>query len=504
MTWRFEYAPSAALPPLFWLAAITGDVVKVSCGVGVRTSESGFFEGTWSGPNELAAVTDAHTVFGTGAMARGDALLVITPSHMLESVSHVRVGDTLLLSNSFVAVLVASGLQLRADVLYPPILGVTNRGLAGSTIDVPTNVAPITMQYFFNLAVGADGRVSLREKPTYPTFTDYGAYRDFLIENTRSVFQNAPDFEPVVAMSSGYDSTASGAVAAQAGCKHVVNFLTGWAWQGYTGDVDSPDAAATALGMDVEPYQRLAYMDCDDAPEAEFLATGGTGEDVVFRSMDTALTGRIVVTGYWGGAAWRGHARPRLKRIDLSGASMAEFRKRVGMIHMPLPYIGGLHQPAIADIRQSAEMRPFSVGGEYDEPVARRLAEEAGVPRGSFGVEKLAASQRLHVFGVEGMSRSGRASFEEFAGPEALARLPRKDVIGRRHRGIIKAAAALHLDPLTAGLRERVRQVVNHEPVLGSLLFRWAVEVTRPRYAELAPPSPTSGASLPDGSRAAP
>ena len=131
-------------------------------------------------------------------------------------------------------------------------------------------------------------------------------------------------------------------------------------------------------------------------------------------------------------------------------------------------------------------MKPFAVGGEYDEPVARRLAEEAGVPRGSFGVEKLAASQRIHVFGVEGLSPSGRASFEAFAGPEALANLPRKQVIGKRHRGLIKAAAALHLDPLAAGLRERVRQVVNHEPVLGSLLFRWAVEVTRPRYAALS------------------
>jgi hypothetical protein len=238
--------------------------------------------------------------------------------------------------------------------------------------------------------------------------------------------------------------------------------------------------------MDVERFERLAYMECDDAPEAEFLATGGTGEDVVYRSMDVALSGRIMVTGYWGGAAWRGHARPRLRRVDLSGASMSEFRQRVGMVHLPLPYIGGLHQPTMAAIRSTAEMKPFVVGGEYDEPVPRRLAEEAGVPRGSFGMEKLAASQRIHAFGLEAMSRSGRASFEEFAGHAALANLPRKDVIGRRHRVLIKAGAKLHAESLTAGLRERVRQVVNHEPVLGSLLFRWAVHQTRPRYEELA------------------
>ena len=486
MTWQFKYAPSATLPPLFWLAKVRGNVVDVRCGLAVRTSDEGFFEGTWSGAAKLTGVLEAHTVFGTGVFTKGDDLIVITPSHMLEAVHHARDGEgALYVSNSLVALLVATGRELRDDVRYPPILGVTNRGLAGSTIEVPTTTQPITMQYFFNLVVNASGDLALRDKPEYEEFANYQAYRDFLVEHTRSAFANASDYEPVVAMSSGYDSTACAAVAAQAGCRLVVNFRTGWPWKGYKGDVDSPDVAARALGMAVERYERLAYMECDDAPEAEFVSTGGTGEDVVYRSMDTALARRIVVTGYWGGAAWRGHGREGLRRIDLSGSSMAEFRKRIGMIHVPLPYIGGLHQPRMAAIRNSAEMKPFSVGGEYDEPVARRMAEEAGVPRDSFGRQKLAASQLMHRKGISAMSPSGRASFEGFAGKAALANLPSRAAIGRRHRGLIKAAAALHLDPLTAGMRERVRQSVNYEPVLGSLLFRWGVDTTRPRYAEI-------------------
>jgi hypothetical protein len=35
-------------------------------------------------------------------------------------------------------------------------------------------------------------------------------------------------------------------------------------------------------------------------------------------------------------------------------------------------------------------MRQWSIGGEYDRPIARRLAEEAGVPRHLFGQTKLA------------------------------------------------------------------------------------------------------------------
>jgi hypothetical protein len=35
-------------------------------------------------------------------------------------------------------------------------------------------------------------------------------------------------------------------------------------------------------------------------------------------------------------------------------------------------------------------MRPWSIGGTYDRPIARRLGEEAGVPRDAFGQTKFA------------------------------------------------------------------------------------------------------------------
>jgi hypothetical protein len=194
-----------------------------------------------------------------------------------------------------------------------------------------------------------------------------------------------------------------------------------------------------------------------------------------------------LVTGYWGGAAWRGHERRNLSRLDLSGADLGEFRLRLDWIHLPLPFIGGLQQPSIEKLRGSPDMRPYGVGGEYDEPFARRLSEEAGVPHDAFGIEKLAAGQRIHAFGVDGLSPSGRASFVSFAGAEALVDLPRRQRIGRRHRGAIKLAHALHADWLVAGIAERKRTIVHMEPVLGNLLLRWAVEQIRPRYGELAP-----------------
>ena len=486
--WQFEYAQSPTLPTMAWVATIRRHVVSVRCGLSVRIGERGFFEGTWAGPPRIESVAEQETTFGSGIVVSGRDLVVVPPAHTLEPVYHARDADgSLVVSNSFVALLVATGNQLRSDVLYPPLFGLINRGLSYATTGIPTAGEPVTVHYFENLVIDLDGSVSMRPKPRDKPFNDFAEYRDMLIERVSSSFANAPDYRPTVAMSTGYDSTAAGAIAARAGCDSVVSFRTGWPWAGYQGEDDRPDESARALGMGVEVFDRLGYMECLDAPEAEFLATGMSGEDVVYRSMDTALSRRILVTGFWGGAAWRGSARPNLSRVDLSGASLGEFGMRVDMIHLPLPYIGGLNQPNLAALRVSRDLKPYSVGGVYDEPFARRIAEEAGVPRNSFGQQKRATSQRIHTFGLDAMSESGRTSFEIFAGADAIANLPPKPGVRGRHRLAIKVAQAARADRLVAGLVETRQRSVHLEPVLGSLLLRWAVEEMRPRYAELEP-----------------
>jgi hypothetical protein len=66
----------------------------------------------------------------------------------------------------------------------------------------------------------------------------------------------------------------------------------------------------------------------------------------------------------------------------LSGHALGEFRLQAGFLHYPAPYVSGLHGPAIFQITHSPEMMPWRLGtGYYDRPIARRIAEEAGVPR---------------------------------------------------------------------------------------------------------------------------
>jgi hypothetical protein len=69
-------------------------------------------------------------------------------------------------------------------------------------------------------------------------------------------------------------------------------------------------------------------------------------------------------------------------------------------------------------------MRPWSVGGDYDRPIPRRIAEEAGVPRQWFGRVKLAGM--YNHFYREGLTPNGQEDFAKFCEsacrPEPLAR----------------------------------------------------------------------------------
>jgi hypothetical protein len=115
----------------------------------------------------------------------------------------------------------------------------------------------------------------------------------------------------------------------------------------------------------------------------------------------------------------------------------------VGLINCPVPYWGVDHVSSIVDISSSPAVAPWSVGGEYDRPICRRLVEEAGVPREAFGQRKKATtlSERRHRRPV---TAEARASYDEFMqargirvgshGFELLRNAIDEDLLGRIRR----------------------------------------------------------------------
>jgi hypothetical protein len=96
------------------------------------------------------------------------------------------------------------------------------------------------------------------------------------------------------------------------------------------------------------------------------------------------------------------------RRGDISGCSLGEFRLRRNFLHLPLTFIGGLRCSEIRKISNSADMAAYSIGGDHDRPVPRRILEDAGVPRHAFGQSKRGASVLL----FQGRNRLSRRSLK--------------------------------------------------------------------------------------------
>jgi hypothetical protein len=193
-------------------------------------------------------------------------------------------------------------------------------------------------------------------------------------------------------VSSGYDSPACAAVASSVGCTDGLTFL-----QSRDGVYDGGCEIGECLGLQMTGVQHPLFSQRgveDSIEAAEFFATGMQGEDIPFGSTRTLLRERMLVTGFHGDKIWDMHAAPSptLRRGDVSGSSLGEFRLRENFLHVPLPFVGALQHASIQAISRSPEMLLHSIGGHYDRPVPRRIAEEAGVPRNLFGQQKKAVS----------------------------------------------------------------------------------------------------------------
>src|SRR6185436_3909634 len=131
------------------------------------------------------------------------------------------------------------------------------------------------------------------------------------------------------------------------------------------------------------------------------------GPDVVMTAAEPQIAGALLLTGRYGEPLWTRHRfrfrpnyRDRFARRAY-GASLVEFRLRVGAAMLPVPFIGARYNLAVLRISNSAEMAPWSVGGIYDRPIPRRIVEQAGIPRSWFAEQKRFMATDLPFVGID-------------------------------------------------------------------------------------------------------
>ena len=501
---RFAFELDESLPRLAWCAALVrgSATVRVFHGAWVETRPTFFFEGAWNGRFVDGQPSGATAAFGSGGELTGDAVLFVTPTHMLERVHAIEVDDTLWVSNSLAFVLAASGEQLDERYRYYHFDLMTNmRGYRRYKPSVPTR-AGRDLRVFFHANLRVDSSLAIEPLPKAVPggFSGYSDYIAHLRQLVAEVCANAAgpgrattSYSPLATISSGYDSPATALLAREVGCREAVTF--GTARPGYEEDDDSGRAIAEVLGLAVHEFDRTAYRDYVTFPEAEFLAYGAGGEEVVFAPLEQILPGRILFTGYLGDAVWnRVTARVNTELLMLypGGSSLGEFRLRVGFIHFPVPTAGYIRHPSVYAVTNSPEMEPWTLRNDYDWPIPRRLLEQAGVPRAAFGRTKKAITQPLwNTEDLESiMAPPSYRDFCQFIAPLSFFDGTLDTLAFRGARFLYEAN--LRVNWRLMGAARRLGISMTERPLVderfsrdrgpSSFTFHWGVARTLPRY----------------------
>lgn len=402
---RFLYHPLPDLPPLSWCARVDrgSDVVAVTHGAGVETRPRVFVEGAWDGPFDAGGIAASTIVCGTGAVAADDDVRFVASTDQFGPLFSIRDERSVCVSNSPAFVLAVAKQQ--PDQAYPfyayDLLRIYRQGLY-----VPDGRLKLrsrrVLHVHYTVIITVDARAAVRlESPQPgPRIEDYRSYVDRLQGGVHGVLGNAADparkrgYRPLASLSRGYDSTATAVLAKAAGCRDTFTFRDS---RSEDPGRDSGADTARRLGMRCVEYDRWRYLELERCRDVEFGYTPASST-VPIAAVEDDLAGRVLIVGELGDSTWdsrRARLADRMTRPwtrFLVGMSSIEFRLRVGYLMFAPASIAAQYNRVIARISLSEEMRPWSIGGDYDRPIPRRIGEDAGLPREQFGMRKVASS----------------------------------------------------------------------------------------------------------------
>jgi hypothetical protein len=130
-------------------------------------------------------------------------------------------------------------------------------------------------------------------------------------------------------------------------------------------------------------------------------------------------------------------------------------------------------------------MHPWRVGGRYDRPIARRIAEEGGIPRQAFGQRKSAAA----TWWTLRPKAASQENYAEFRRAHRRSADRSADLVhglfywlSRRWLYLGRLATRVLRK---AGIHVQIPQVVPlrfTEPAAEAQLVQWGISIVRRRY----------------------
>ena len=383
------------IPPMAWCIKIDKQKKEISAVYGqwVEAGSDFLVEGAWADDFINSDFSDSNTLMGSGAKVKDDKVIICTPCHTLEAVYSIGYNDQAYYSNSLAFLLESTSEKLDLNYLdYESDILSISEGIKNYVKEIPLfSTNKVRLYYFYNIELDYNLNSRQVEKPEPPDFTNYESYCIYLNNNFKSLLDNASNknrkkiFKPIVFCSNGYDSALCAVLGKKYGCNEAVVYETKRPHRS-----DSGIEIVNKLSFNqVHQKKELDYMGYRNAED--FVATGELGTSIFFGSAEKELNGRVLLSGAHGGNVWERNGKDvnaELKRAFLPDTAKKEFRLRVGFIILAVAFMGAVKHSQIHKISNSKEMQPWILNKDYDRPIPRRVAEEAGIARKMFGYQK--------------------------------------------------------------------------------------------------------------------
>jgi hypothetical protein len=278
-------------------------------------------------------------------------------------------------------------------------------------------------------------------------------------------------------LSNGYDSTACAVLGAEAGIRDALTLVPA------SSDADSGAAVGAHLGLRVVVRAAEAWKQQPGEAEIEFAAASSGPPKLPLATLEDGWCESLVLVGSLGDELWAPGVNDFTDHSSQAGAvvfspeSLHDFGLRTGVVFAHVPTIGSQHFRELRRMSDTEEMAPWSIAVNYNRPIARRIIEDAGIPRGSFAVRKHATA----VTPPRDLLRpAARADFKKFWRMARRQQPPIRRVRYRFETAVVTPAiwrmgAVLWKLRRSRNTRRRMRAWSYNEALPSAYEFHWAV-----------------------------
>ena len=410
-----SFIQNDGLPKLAWCTKLYNGKTIINYGPDIYKHDEGIIEGVWDSKFQSFDYVNSKHVFGSGVSVSKNKIILTPPSHMYECIFclHEKATNKFVFSNSLSFALS----QLSNDI--DCLLELVETARINNDISTKSGVLdfePLLFDnkdislygfYYHNICISKDG-MEILFKENVTKFLNFEAYNNHLLMVLNNLIDNGHDnsrkikYFPLSSISKGYDSPAVTSLIKKLGSFESVTVDVD-----ICGVNDSGSDIAKVLGISCHPCEHPAgksinnldnmeYSEKLAGESKEFIATLGLGDDLVFSAFDNYLSNSLFFSGALGDSIWGMLDKPPYGipvRIFF-GKSLNEFRLRKGFVHVPLPVIGSVFPYYIYRINFLKDMKPFSIRGNYNRPIPRRIIEQSGVSRDLFAKSKNAINPK--------------------------------------------------------------------------------------------------------------